>query len=401
MPLPGPLEVTVARQPIFDRSRAVVAYELLFRGSAGERADVLDGDSATAQVILGALTEIGMDRVTGSEPVFVNCTRHFLENDPILAPDRCVLEVLENIAVDDTLVEGVRRLRAKGYRIALDDFTYTEQWEPLLRLAEFVKMDIRANTPGQLQTEVKRLSKYPLILLAEKVETEQELQFCTKLGFTLFQGYYLRKPEMVSGRRSPLARSAVLGVIAELMNPDADLGKIATGISSDMSLSYRLLRFANSGLVPVHGRIDSIQQAVGAVGTDMLLRWAALLALTRIDDSPSGYVETALQRARACELIAQQRNRARPEQAYMVGLFSLLDSMLQIPMDQIVPTLPLSDDLREALERGTGELGTILAAVQSYESGDRPPIEVNGKALQKAYWDGVSYGREMMHRLNG
>jgi EAL and modified HD-GYP domain-containing signal transduction protein len=396
-PSPG-FAVCVGRQPIYDPQRRVFAYELLFRDPGGAHANIHDGDEATACVILNALLEIGIDKITGAEPVFLNCTRRFLEDDPVMPPDRCVLEILETVSVDGQLIAAVERRKERGYRIALDDFVLQDAWKPLVKMADFIKVDVQALTRSQLRDQVRALRPYGKTLLAEKVDSEEQLRFCRDLGFRLFQGYFLRRPESVSGRRVPVSKLALLAVISECRDPDADLARVAHVISGDVALSYKLLQIANSAIFARRARIASIRQAVASIGTDELLRWATLLILAGFQDSPPAYLAVALQRARMCELLALAGGRARADRYYMVGLFSMLDVMLGLPMDTILQPLPLAEEIKDAVLSRTGDLGRILTAVLGYEAGEwpaEPAGALRTATLQDAFWTAAEYANQM------
>ncbi len=390
-------EIQVGRQPIYDRDRRITAYELLYRHPQGIAP--ADGDAATARVLINVVNEMGITKVCGNRPAFFNCTRYFLEHEPILPPEACVLEILETVAIDDALVQSVMHLSGKGYKIALDDFVYAPEWEPLLRIADFIKVDVRMYPPDQLCSVVERLRPYRAVLLAEKVESEQELEFCRALGFQLFQGYYLRHPETLKARTLPKGTFELLHLAQSLRRPDVRLDEIAQSVGRDVSLCYRLLQLVNSAAGGTRTPIRSIHHAVSIAGTDLLARWVAVLALLRLESSPGDYVEIALQRARACERIAEVERIGIPEQAYTVGLLSLLDSMLDSPWATLISSLPLSSEMSAALASREGALGSILLAVESFESGVTDPAGLPYASLPAAFWEGAAYSQETLRQL--
>lgn len=393
------IEACLARQPIYDRERRIVAYELLFRRTeGGDRADVANGNQATARVLINALVEIGLDKVTGSAPVFINCTRDLLESDPAIPADRCVLEVLEDIPRDARLLDSLRSLKSKGYRLALDDFIYRPELAPLVTLADYVKVDITLISEADLAEQARMLKRFPTVLLAEKIDSSSQLERCKTLGLELFQGYFLRRPETVRAHRAPSSSLSTLCLLSECQQPGADLDSIARVIAADITLSYRTLQFVNSCRFAGHGRIDSLQQAVSRIGTDALLRWVTLLVLAGFDDCPSAYVERALQRARMCELLGLSSNIRRPDKLYIVGLFSLLDAMLDMPLDEIVAPLPLADDIKDALLERRGPYAEVLKAVLAYESGAFDDAIARGfevAVLQPSFWEAAQYATRM------
>lgn len=393
--------VCVGRQPIFDKKRQIFAYELLFRTPNDTSARIEDPDVATAQVLISALTDIGLDQISGVEPLFVNCTRYFLQNDPVLDPQQWVLEVLEDIAVDDALLKGIRRCRKLGYRIALDDFVYRPELASLVELADFVKVDVLAQSMRDVETQVKQLRKFPVRLLAEKVESEQQLLHCQDLGFELFQGYFLRRPQSVTGKRAPLNRLNTLFLLLQCQDPDVSIAKIAHAVAQDVTLSYRLLQLANSALFARRAQIESIDRAVAMMGTETVFRWATLLSMTGFDDCPVSYLELALQRARMCELLAASRHVKDTVPFYTAGLLSLLDSMIRRPMAEILAPLPLSEGIRKALEEPrSGEVGEVLSTVLAWETVQAAAGErLDTGQLQKSFWESVAYARTMLRQM--
>lgn len=400
---PAPTQIYVGRQPIYDSARNIVAYEVLYRNNRSH-AEFENGDAATARVLVNILTEMGLDQISCSKPLFLNCTRSFLENEPILPPERCVLEVLETVAVDAALVNAVARQRRRGYKIALDDFEFHKSWEPLLELADYVKVDVRQHSGEVLHTALQSLKNFKGILLAEKIETQQELDYCLELGFTLFQGYYLRKPETLVGRAAPNNLIALVSLSQQLMDHNSDTSAIAQAIQGDVTLTYRLLRLANSAMMGSRNPIDSVRQAVYMAGTSLLARWVTLLGLLRVENSPIGYVEIALHRARTCELVSRAEKIGLPDQAYILGLLSLLDAMLESPWAVLIPSLPLSEEIGSALAIRQGQLGGLLSAVESYEAFSTANTEqirpaCKYESLPQAFWEGAAYAHQMVRSL--
>ncbi|MGH9675218.1 MAG: EAL and HDOD domain-containing protein, partial [Bryobacteraceae bacterium] len=266
-------------------------------------------------------------------------------------------------------------------------------WRPLVELATYVKLDVRAQDRVALEKSVRQLRRFRATLLAEKVESEEEMEFCAGLGFELFQGYYLRRPETLSARRAPLSDLALM-LVERLADPKTTLDQITHIIAQDAALTFRLLRLANSAKLGHRTRIESVRQAVMCVGVNTILQWALLMVMAGIEGCPAGYLETALHRARTCELLAERESRVRADEAYIVGLLSLLDSMLGAPLDYIVGSLPLADQILRALLHRQGQLGRLLAAVESYESGE-PNADI-----QKAFWDGADHARSVMRSVS-
>lgn len=365
-------DIYIGRQPIFDRDLNVFAYELLFRSGTQNHAGEFDGDQATSRVIVNAFIEIGLDQLVGTHRAFINLTRGFVTSSaPLPFPkDRVVLEVLEDIRPDAEVIAGVRNLAAQGYSVALDDFVFNENLRPLIEHAEIVKLDLMSMSREQLDEHVRLLRDYNVKLLAEKIETQEEFEHCKELGFDYFQGYFLSIPNIVQGTQLPPNRLAVLQLLSKLQNPDSKTGEIEKLVSQDVALSYKLLRYINSAFFALPKKIDSIRQAVVYLGTSAIKTWITLLVVAGLGNKPAELVTQAMQRAKMCELLAQTAKRPHGEAYFTVGLFSLLEALMDAPLEKILEALPFSDDIRDALLKQEGAYGEALACVIAYEKGD-------------------------------
>lgn len=378
----------------------MVGWELLFRNAAGVRGDMIDGNQATAQTLLNSIVEIGLERIALSgEPVYLNCTREFLNKAPLLPPDRCVLEVLEDIPMDGDLLTALDRLREQGYQIALDDFVYEPRLAPLVQRAHIVKVDVMAVGLAGLEDQVRALLPFGVRLLAEKIDSEGELAACQRMGFELFQGYYLRRPDTLTARSAKANKLSALVLLAECQKENADIDKIGRILSSDPGLSFKTLQLANSALFQVHTPISSIPQAITVIGLDALARWSTLLMLSGFEDCPQSYLERALERGRMCELLARHTGIAE-QTAYLAGLLSILDSAMGTPLAELAPRLPVSPDIKAALTDRSGSLGKLLNAVIAYEGGNQPAdIPVAIDVVERCFWDACGYAHQTAVRL--
>ncbi len=394
----------VGRQPIFDKKLNVVGYELLYRPHDASRAGVINGDQATSQVLLNSFVEIGLPRLVGSRSAFVNLTRKFIVNSDLLPPekDQLVLEVLENVEPDQELVDAVRKLSADGYRIALDDFIFHEHLRPLVELADIIKIDLRALDRDTLEEHVRALADYPAKLLAEKVETPEELEHCQQLGFDYFQGYFLCCPRNIKGRRLPANKVNTMRLVSKLQDPATDLDHLEEIIAQDVTLSYKLLRYLNSAAFTGRKKISSIRHAIVYLGHRAIKNWATLIALADIDDKPNELINTALMRAKMCELLARALDKQDRESAFTVGMFSVLDAMLDTPLPDLVADLPLSSEVTEALLHHQGEFGCVLQTAVAYDRGEWEHINCPGVAddlLPDIYLMAVEWAREMLNSM--
>ena len=394
--------VYLGRQPIYDAKRDIRGYELLYRRAAGDTSACFrDADQASAEVMLKAFLEIGLPPVSPLQPVFINHARHLLTMDPILPADRCVIEVLEDVVPDTETLDALRHLKSLNYHIALDDFVYSKELVRMIELADFVKLDLQALGAARFQGQFDLLRQFGVPIIAEKIESEAEFLWCRKLGCARFQGYYLRRPETLSGRRIPSNRLSVLSVLSKCSNLETSAGMIADTIARDAPLTYGLLRLANSALHARRNDIHSPAQAVTMLGMDFVSRWATLLALAGNDDCPAGYLEAALQRARMSELVGTSLNCCASE-SYVTGLLSTLDSVFNEPLASLVEPLPIDIRFKRALLQREGELGAVLDCVLAYEAGVWTPNETptTTESMQKAFWDAAEYAHRMMAQMS-
>lgn len=364
-------DILIARQPIYDRNLAVAGYEILYRNQREDVADFTDGDQATMNVLANAFLEIGLDDLIGPRPAFINCSRDFLtEENPLHLPvGRVVLKVVEDIKPDPEVLQGIRNLRARGYGIALDNFRLEPEMEPLLEVADYVKFDVVGTHRARILEDVKTLHRRGIALVAERVETPEDFELCRELGFELFQGYFLCKPRVIRRERAPANQLAVMELIAALQDSDTDARELERIISIDVTLSYRLLRYVNSAFFGLRKKIDSIQRAVVLLGFDNIRTWATVIALSGIEGKPSELIHISLLRARFCELLAEHVDPPQRDAAFTVGLFSVLDALLDLPMPEALDPLPLAPAVEGALIDQRGPLGQILACVYAYQRG--------------------------------
>lgn len=388
--------VVFARQPIFDARLEAVGYELLYRRPRADRADFIDGNHATARVVVGALVEVGLNEVVGSLPAFINVTRELLCSDRLysLPPHRVVLEVLEDIVIDDELVTAVSQLREEGYLIALDDFAIKPGTERLLPLATYVKLDVMAYGIDGIADQIRMLKDHDVALLAEKVETREELEACKRLGCTLFQGYFLAKPSNIERGGTAPARQTLLRLVARLYDPNVSVAEIESIVSSDVGLSYRILRIINSAFYHLPRKVRSVRQAVALLGLRFTRSWISLIVMADLGDAPTEVLTAAAVRAKMCERLGQIRGVSDPEAYYISGLFSMLDAIMDRPLADIVDSLPLSMDIKEALMTKEGPIGETLHCVLSHEQANWEALDLSsiGDAqVQQAYLEALSW----------
>jgi EAL and modified HD-GYP domain-containing signal transduction protein len=365
-------EVFVARQPIFDRNLRVAGYELLFRGADASDAVVADSEGATASVVLNSFTEIGLERIVGSKAAWVNVSRAFVLDGlaGTMPPSVVGLEILEDELLDERFVHALIELKRQGYRLALDDFQYSVSAERVLPLADVVKLDLLALGREGMAREVARLKPFGATLLAEKVESHEDHAYCAELGCDLFQGFFFCRPELLRNHGILANRASVLEVLAALQDPSVQLTALERMIRRDVGLSFRLLRYINSAFFGLRFEISSIQQALALLGVENLKRWATLTVLASVDGKPPELTVTALARARFCERAGERLPGPRPGELFTLGLFSVIDALMDAPIEEVVALIPFPADMRDALTERKGEKGALLECVTALEAGN-------------------------------
>ena len=365
-------DVFVARQPIFDRKLDVVAYELLFRNDHLNEAVIASPEGATATVVLNSFTEIGLERIVGRKIAWLNVSREFVLSGLAQAvpPGAVGLEILEDQQLDDQLIAALLELKRRGYRLALDDFQWRPEAEPLLGVVDVVKLDLLALGQANLVAHVERLKPYGVTVLAEKLETRADHGFCSDAGCDLFQGFFFCHPELMCHRGIAANRVALLRVVTALLDPSVELAGVEYLISRDVSLSYRLLRYINSAFFGMRCEVRSIGQALALLGVENLRQWATLSVLASIDDKPPELTLTALVRARFCERAGAQLGMPQPGELFTLGLFSVIDALMDASMPEVLASLPFPTDMREALIHYRGEKGLLLDCVTRLEAGE-------------------------------
>jgi EAL and modified HD-GYP domain-containing signal transduction protein len=393
----------LARQPILDRRLRLVAYELLFRdpGSGGVHPPL--GDQATARVIVDTLMQVDTESVLGDARGLVNVTREFVLSDlpRLLPPERFSLELLESARIDGDLLEALGRLRNDGYALVLDDFVYRPDLDPVLELAESVKIEVHRRTRPEIEAVLATVARHDIRLIAEKVETPEQYDLCQELGFDAFQGYFFAKPKLVGGATVEVSMLTKLRLAVALQQPGLDLKDFERIIASDVALSYRLLRYLNSAFCSFPRKLNSVREAVVMTGLDPMRRWATLVVLAGVEGKSQELLAIALIRAKMCETLAGSIGRDA-DGYFITGLFSVLDALADTPLETVVRLLPLSDEIVEALLAGEGPLGDTLLRVMAYERGDfeiaiAPPFDVS--SISNAYVDAVTWASATLNEL--
>ncbi len=394
--------VFVARQPIVRADLVVEAYELLFR-SGCKRGEFPDGYKATSQVLLNTFAEIGLDQVVGSHKAFVNLTREFFLGEFPLPgrADKLVLEVLEDITIDDELLAGVRRLRDEGFEIAVDDVVFEPRLAPLLDLTDYVKLELPAISPDELPRHVESFRKWPVRLLAEKVETPEQFEQCRSLGFDLYQGFFHSQPEVLQGARQQINQAVVVQLLALNCRSTTSIEELEAVIQQDPRLCYKFLRYVNSSVFGLR-EITSIRHGLVLLGRSGVSTLAAMLKLAGMGDVPCELIVRSLIRGQMCATLGNQLGGHAASDYCTVGVLSMLDALAQQPLGELVNELRLADHLSSALLNFEGGMGQVLRSVIAYEQGQWDSVGLEGlseRSIRDAYLTAVGRADEVAAAL--
>jgi len=403
----GKDDVLLARQPIYDSELVIYAYELLFRSNKNERVNEVGADTATSVVLLNAFSEIGIHNVVGEQRAFINFTRNLLLDPPPFASGEIVIEVLEDVTPDTEVINSLKSFKEQGFIIALDDFEYHESLQPLVELADIIKIDVTALSEEKIAEHVAQLKIPGTALLAEKVETQEMYNYCKELGFDYFQGYFLSRPKIMKGRKVPANKLVVMKLIADLQSPDTNPKQLHDTISKDPGLSFKLLRMINSAAYRRVNKIESLFRAIILLGEKDIRRWASLLALSQLDDKPHALSELTMVRAKMCELIGGHIHAQQSDLFFTVGLLSMMEAYFDTPMEELLQSMALSDEIEQALLQQEGILGFVLKTSIAYERGDWAGIDWNTLTqhhlsltdVKQAYLDSLQWHQERTEAL--
>lgn len=374
----------LGRQPIVDREQRVVAYELLFRASAtAQSAEFEEVSRASVRVMVNTFASLGMRAVLGDALGFFNVDRSVLLSETIeaLPAERVVIEILETVEVDETVLERCRALQEKGFQLALDDWIVGDPRDALLPFARIVKLDLPAIDPRDLRRLVRELRRFDLLLLAEKVETVEEFETCRKLGFDWYQGYFFARPSILEGAEVDSTQAILIRVL-QLISSEADTHEIVDALKQDVKLGLNLLRLTNTAGMASRMRFDTIEDTVRYMGLDRLRRWVTILLFAQGDAAGlrSPLLLAAAHRGCLMERIAAHVATSdapgpQRERAFMVGMLSMADALLRLSMSDLVRELRLSGPVASALTERGGDLGDLLGIVESIEKSDVEKFE--------------------------
>jgi len=387
----------IARQPILDAEGNTFGYEILFRSTENNAFDPsVDGDTATARVLVNTIVEAGLESIVGDAMAFINLTQCFLENPDlldILEPGRCVLEILEDVVVTDEVFTGVQALHARGHTIALDDYIDPMRFARLLPMVTIIKYDMTQHTMEALQAYQKQDAEAGRLSLVERVETLEEFEILKTFGIKYFQGYYFAKPRMMSGKKLPENKVAILQLMAQINDETTSIDDLAETLSYDVSLSVRTLRYLNSPLSALSHEVTSIRHAAVLLGREPIRNWVILLVMTGINDKPPEITKMALTRARFCQLLAQQQGLSEEAKYFTLGLLSMLGVLMDTSLEEALTQIAISDSIKEQLLERAGPGARMLELAHQLESLD-PDLEYGDAGVGPVYQQSIIWAEQ-------
>jgi len=400
------LDSFIARQPIFDPMLTVIGYDLLYSSYDADNPIFVDDNVSTSHLIVDTFMDIGFEQLVDDKLAFIRLSHSFLLQKPRLPlpQSTVVIEVLCNTPPEKELVAAIRHLTENGYQVALDNVVNPDHTAPLAGIAPIVKINIAEVDMNKLKFLCWGFKKQRFRMSADWITSRDIFDQCRSLGFEYFQGDFLTKPNVVRGHSVPETSTTIIRLLSKLQSPKTEFGELEEIISQDVSLSYKFLRLINSSFFSFPRKIGSIRQGLTLLGMNEILNWASLLYILRVEDKPHELMVIALFRAKMCELILEATKEPLSESAFTVGLFSVLDALLDIPMEEVVTMLPLSDEVTAALLKREGALGAALQCVFASERGKWKEIKYPGLAIgtiKKAYLESIDWTRSLYKILKG
>ena len=396
----------VARQPILDSHKHIFAYELLFRSSLENFFQSGLPDHASSSVLVSSLFLIGLQSITGGRKAFINFTHNLLELEyaTFLPPEQAVIEILENVEPDSVAIEACKSLKQKGYVLALDDYPSDGRMAPLIPYVDIVKVDW-LNTPLETcRSLAGELIPKGIKLLAEKVETHEQYRQALELGYSYFQGFFFCEPEVLTGRDIPALQTSCMMLLREVNMEDPDMAAIERVLMREPSLCYKLLRYLNSAMFYFTGDIISVRHALSLLGMDAVRKWISLVTLAGMgEDKPEALVVTSIIRGRFCESIGRASHLGQfTTELFLMGIFSLIDAILDKPMEKLLFALPISNEIRDALLGKESPYLPVYNLVCAYERSQWDQVteiadrfHLDEEIIAESYVQAVQWAQEL------
>ncbi|MBA6342096.1 HDOD domain-containing protein [Colwellia sp. MB02u-10] len=395
-----------ARQPILDIDKNLFAYELLFRDSIINVFPDIDGDEATTKIIEASNFNLGISEFTGNKPAFINFTLETLIKGypETLTPEEVVVEILETVKPGKKLLSICKGLYEKGYTIALDDYIHQAVWQHFYPFIHIIKIDWQITTLDTIKIVKSAIKDFPHIkLLAEKVETYEEYNQALALDFELFQGFFFAKPEMIKTKSLSPSQIAMAELLYETSKKELDLASITSVFERDVTLSYKLLRYANSAIFKRRTDISTIKQALVVLGSAELIRFLGLMFAANINpDKPSELINAAMTRAKFCDLMASEiKSPLDSSIAFLTGLLSLIDAIVDEDLANILTKLPLAQEIKDTLLTRKGDMAALIILLEFIERAEwsktnivMAKLGLNKATVLKSYNQAIAWADE-------
>lgn len=370
------MDIFIARQGIYDINNNVIAYELLYRDSLKNNFNPLVEENEATYSVIQNISSFGLDNLTDNKKAFVNFTEELIkENMATLLPNnKVIIEILENVKPTSDIIENLIKLKKLGYVIALDDIDDFKSILNFIGIVDIVKVDFRL-TNREIRKNIEFVcKKYNIDLLAEKIETKEELEEAKKLGYKYFQGYYYSKPSIFLGKDLSVKNTSIFMLLPELLKEEFDIDKVESIMKNDIALTYKFLKFINSAYFNFLQEVKSIKQAIVLIGRDELKKWLSIITFVSMSPENNEYAKNIIIRAKLCEEIAREIKYKEEAYAFMVGLFSNIHMMIEKDIEYVVKTLPLNVEVKDALLGNENILKNILDMTIAYENIDKEEI---------------------------
>lgn len=405
----------VARQAIYDKNKKVFAYELLFRNGVKNCFPDIPPDEATSSILAGSHLSVGVETITDNKPAFINFHQDTLlyRFPSTLDPLNVVIEIVETVEVTPEFIAACEHISNLGYKIALDDYDFNQEWESIMPYVQYIKLEVEQidlNNPA-IEKKIKEFCLQGKTLIAEKIETHEEFEHLKAAGFHYFQGYFLSRPEMVKHKNIDVSISSVAELVGISVSPEFNVKKIKDIFEKDVGLAFKLMRFINNPLFNKRQRIDSLEHALKYLGQVELKKFIALLAIANLkNNKPLDLISISLCRAQFCKMLAKATQmKEDPPYSFILGLFSLLDALLDKPMSEVMSSLPFSDVIKKVLcsEDTSGLLAKQFQLCVAFETANWPQIDLISKDLNielgdmfMMYYESVLWANQMKSTFN-
>lgn len=369
------LDSFIGRQPVLDEHTATFAYDLLFRGGTEDFFTQTNINQAEVHPLDSETVHDGIEILSSNKKVFISFTEKLLLEGywSVLPKEQVIIEICESVEMTPEIVDVCKTLKSSGYMLALGDFHYSATWEPVIEIADILKIDIKSSSKNEVEAYATKYASENVKLLAERVETLQDYYHLRKLGYNYFQGYYFSKPEIIRSERMPTSRITKLRLIHEVNKPDFDFREAEDILKHDPGLTYKLLSFVNSAAMGLRSEVHGIRQALTMIGQRNLRKWISILAVsTFTDKKPGELMHTVVRRGQFCELLSPQFGLpAKSSQSlFLIGMFSLLDAVIDLPITKVFDAVPLSDEIRDTILGKNTEFKDVLDLAITFEIGD-------------------------------